>query len=237
MLLVALLCVPALRLKHLGVLSETLLGCEVGVLPCVSFIFSEFLKGGVFLGVTVWCWKCSPSLRKLPARQMSFVTRRVNMSVAWHAEGTRVGTPKAVAGGAVALEGFCGLHPHGQTAAVHSQWETETTYSTGLPALTGECLVFLAACILYTGVASSKYIAFPKRCPIGSSAQNGSALKREFSGGSYNTKRQPMPSPSEGSLSSGGMDQGSDAPARDYDGEVNGPWVAAACLRPVPCPG
>ncbi|XP_049999030.1 serine/threonine-protein kinase MRCK alpha isoform X4 [Alexandromys fortis] len=52
-----------------------------------------------------------------------------------------------------------------------------------------------------------------------SSAQNGSALKREFSGGSYNTKLQPMPSPSEGSLSSGGMDQGSDAPARDYDGE------------------
>uniref|UniRef100_A0A286XHI6 Serine/threonine-protein kinase MRCK alpha n=1 Tax=Cavia porcellus TaxID=10141 RepID=A0A286XHI6_CAVPO len=52
-----------------------------------------------------------------------------------------------------------------------------------------------------------------------SSAQNGSALKRELSGGSYSTKRQPMPSPSEGSLSSGGMDQGSDAPARDYDGE------------------
>uniref|UniRef100_A0A8C5XE47 Serine/threonine-protein kinase MRCK alpha n=1 Tax=Microcebus murinus TaxID=30608 RepID=A0A8C5XE47_MICMU len=52
-----------------------------------------------------------------------------------------------------------------------------------------------------------------------SSAQNGSALKREFSGGSYNANRQPMPSPSEGSLSSGGMDQGSDAPARDYDGE------------------
>ncbi|XP_055002909.1 serine/threonine-protein kinase MRCK alpha isoform X10 [Sorex araneus] len=52
-----------------------------------------------------------------------------------------------------------------------------------------------------------------------SSAQNGSALKREFSGGSYNAKRQPLPSPSEGSLSSGGMDQGSDAPARDYDGE------------------
>uniref|UniRef100_A0A2K6CDR5 CDC42 binding protein kinase alpha n=1 Tax=Macaca nemestrina TaxID=9545 RepID=A0A2K6CDR5_MACNE len=52
-----------------------------------------------------------------------------------------------------------------------------------------------------------------------SSAQNGSALKREFSGGSYNAKRQPMPSPSEGSLSSGGMDQGSDAPARDFDGE------------------
>ncbi|XP_007534622.1 serine/threonine-protein kinase MRCK alpha isoform X17 [Erinaceus europaeus] len=52
-----------------------------------------------------------------------------------------------------------------------------------------------------------------------SSAQNGSALKREFSGGSYNAKRQPMPSPSEGSLSSGGMDQGSDAPVRDFDGE------------------
>ncbi|KAM5302283.1 serine/threonine-protein kinase MRCK alpha isoform 7-T8 [Glossophaga mutica] len=52
-----------------------------------------------------------------------------------------------------------------------------------------------------------------------SSAQNGSALKREFSGGSYGAKRQPLPSPSEGSLSSGGMDQGSDTPARDYDGE------------------
>ncbi|XP_059533586.1 serine/threonine-protein kinase MRCK alpha isoform X9 [Myotis daubentonii] len=52
-----------------------------------------------------------------------------------------------------------------------------------------------------------------------SSAQNGSALKREFSGGSYSAQRQPLPSPSEGSLSSGGMDQGSDAPARDYDGE------------------
>ncbi|XP_066884999.1 serine/threonine-protein kinase MRCK alpha isoform X22 [Kogia breviceps] len=53
----------------------------------------------------------------------------------------------------------------------------------------------------------------------GSSAQNGSALKREYSGGSYSAKRQPMPSPSEGSLSSGGLDQGSDAPARDYDAE------------------
>ncbi|XP_073072835.1 serine/threonine-protein kinase MRCK alpha isoform X10 [Manis javanica] len=52
-----------------------------------------------------------------------------------------------------------------------------------------------------------------------SSAQNGSALKREFSGGSYSAKWQPVPSPSEGSLSSGGMDQGSDAPARDCDGE------------------
>ncbi|KAM8817175.1 serine/threonine-protein kinase MRCK alpha isoform 5-T5 [Rhynchonycteris naso] len=52
-----------------------------------------------------------------------------------------------------------------------------------------------------------------------SSAQNGSALKREFSGGSYSAKRQPLPSPSEGSLSSGGMDQGSEALARDYGGE------------------
>ncbi|XP_040492035.1 serine/threonine-protein kinase MRCK alpha-like [Ursus maritimus] len=61
--------------------------------------------------------------------------------------------------------------------------------------------------------------ALPECCPAGSSAQNGSALKREFSGGSYNAKWQPMPSPSEGSLSSGGMDQGSDAPARDFEGE------------------
>ncbi|XP_029790744.1 serine/threonine-protein kinase MRCK alpha isoform X10 [Suricata suricatta] len=52
-----------------------------------------------------------------------------------------------------------------------------------------------------------------------SSAQNGSALKREFSGGSYSAKWPPVPSPSEGSLSSGGMDQGSDAPVRDFDGE------------------
>lgn len=64
----------------------------------------------------------------------------------------------------------------------------------------------------------------PPRCATGSSAQNGSALKREFSGGSYSAKRQPLPSPSEGSLSSGGMDQGSDTPARDYDGEVSGAW-------------
>nr|XP_060610136.1 serine/threonine-protein kinase MRCK alpha isoform X6 [Anolis sagrei ordinatus] len=52
-----------------------------------------------------------------------------------------------------------------------------------------------------------------------SSAQNGSALRRELSGGSYGAKRQPMASPSDGSLSSGGMDQGSDAPARDYERE------------------
>uniref|UniRef100_A0A8C6YX49 CDC42 binding protein kinase alpha n=1 Tax=Nothoprocta perdicaria TaxID=30464 RepID=A0A8C6YX49_NOTPE len=52
-----------------------------------------------------------------------------------------------------------------------------------------------------------------------SSAQNGSALRREFSGGSYGGKRQPMASPSDGSLSSGGLEQGSDAPARDYERE------------------
>ncbi|XP_015269229.1 PREDICTED: serine/threonine-protein kinase MRCK alpha [Gekko japonicus] len=52
-----------------------------------------------------------------------------------------------------------------------------------------------------------------------SSAQNGSALRREFSGGSYGAKRQPMASPSDGSLSSGGLDQGSDAPVRDYERE------------------
>ncbi|XP_061480989.1 serine/threonine-protein kinase MRCK alpha isoform X3 [Rhineura floridana] len=52
-----------------------------------------------------------------------------------------------------------------------------------------------------------------------SSAQNGSALRREFSGGSYGAKRQPIASPSDGSLSSGGLDQGSDAPARDYERE------------------
>ncbi|XP_019372097.1 PREDICTED: serine/threonine-protein kinase MRCK alpha isoform X1 [Gavialis gangeticus] len=53
----------------------------------------------------------------------------------------------------------------------------------------------------------------------GSSAQNGSALRREFSGGSYSAKRQPMASPSDGSLSSGGLDQGSDVPTRDYERE------------------
>ncbi|KFO82663.1 Serine/threonine-protein kinase MRCK alpha [Cuculus canorus] len=52
-----------------------------------------------------------------------------------------------------------------------------------------------------------------------SSAQNGSALRREFSGGSYGGKHQPMASPSDGSLSSGGLDQGSDAPTRDYERE------------------
>ncbi|XP_075060456.1 serine/threonine-protein kinase MRCK alpha isoform X2 [Mixophyes fleayi] len=51
------------------------------------------------------------------------------------------------------------------------------------------------------------------------SSQNGSALRRDLTGGSYGAKRQPMTSPSDGSLSSGGIDQGSDAPARDFERE------------------
>uniref|UniRef100_A0A8D3DG21 Serine/threonine-protein kinase MRCK alpha n=1 Tax=Scophthalmus maximus TaxID=52904 RepID=A0A8D3DG21_SCOMX len=55
---------------------------------------------------------------------------------------------------------------------------------------------------------------------IRSSSQNGSALRRELSGGSY--KRQTMTSPSESSLSSGGgMDCG-DAPLSQFDREVSG---------------
>ncbi|KAG7328380.1 hypothetical protein KOW79_008324 [Hemibagrus wyckioides] len=54
-----------------------------------------------------------------------------------------------------------------------------------------------------------------------SSSQNGSALRREFSGGSYgSSKRQTMTSPSEGSLSSGGgMDCAGDAPLSQFDRE------------------
>ena len=55
----------------------------------------------------------------------------------------------------------------------------------------------------------------------GSSSQNGSALRRELSGGSYGSKRQTMTSPSESSLSSGGgMDCG-DAPLSQFDREVS----------------
>ncbi|XP_072104273.1 serine/threonine-protein kinase MRCK alpha-like isoform X3 [Mobula birostris] len=50
-----------------------------------------------------------------------------------------------------------------------------------------------------------------------SSAQNGSALRREFSGGNYINRRQPMTSPSDGSLSSGGMDPASDVPTREFE--------------------
>lgn len=60
---------------------------------------------------------------------------------------------------------------------------------------------------------------------IAGSSQNGSALRREFSGGSYGAKRQPKTSPSDGSLSSGGPEQGSEAPARDYEREVRLPYT------------
>uniref|UniRef100_A0A8C9TPJ4 Serine/threonine-protein kinase MRCK alpha n=1 Tax=Scleropages formosus TaxID=113540 RepID=A0A8C9TPJ4_SCLFO len=63
-----------------------------------------------------------------------------------------------------------------------------------------------------------------------STAQNGSALRREFSGGSYGSKRQAMTSPSEGSLSSGGGTDGTtDAPISQFDREVRG-------ILPVPPP-
>lgn len=87
-------------------------------------------------------------------------------------------------------------------------------------------LLTSAVCALSRGSSPSARVKFHLNdVLVGSSAQNGSALKREFSGGSYSTKRQPMPSPSEGSLSSGGLDQGSDAPARDYDAEVSTAWA------------
>ncbi|KAG5847079.1 serine/threonine-protein kinase MRCK alpha-like isoform X3 [Anguilla anguilla] len=55
---------------------------------------------------------------------------------------------------------------------------------------------------------------------IRTSSQNGTALRREFSGGSYGSRRQAMTSPSEGSLSSGGgIDGGSDAPISQFDRE------------------
>uniref|UniRef100_H3C824 Serine/threonine-protein kinase MRCK alpha n=1 Tax=Tetraodon nigroviridis TaxID=99883 RepID=H3C824_TETNG len=54
---------------------------------------------------------------------------------------------------------------------------------------------------------------------IRSASQNGSALRRELSGGSYSSKRQTMTSPSESSLSSGGgLDLG-DAPLSQFDRE------------------
>uniref|UniRef100_A0A671QPN1 Serine/threonine-protein kinase MRCK alpha n=1 Tax=Sinocyclocheilus anshuiensis TaxID=1608454 RepID=A0A671QPN1_9TELE len=58
----------------------------------------------------------------------------------------------------------------------------------------------------YTQVSALIFIIFR------SSSQNGSALRRELSGGSYSSKRQTMTSPSESSLSSGGgMDVGEDS--------------------------
>ncbi|XP_058255088.1 serine/threonine-protein kinase MRCK alpha isoform X3 [Hemibagrus wyckioides] len=65
-----------------------------------------------------------------------------------------------------------------------------------------------------------------------SSSQNGSALRREFSGGSYgSSKRQTMTSPSEGSLSSGGgMDCAGDAPLSQFDRE----WKAVSPTGKTP---
>ncbi|XP_048840937.1 serine/threonine-protein kinase MRCK alpha-like isoform X4 [Brienomyrus brachyistius] len=55
---------------------------------------------------------------------------------------------------------------------------------------------------------------------IRSTAQNGNAMRRDFSSSSYGSKRQAMTSPSEGSLSSGGgMDGAMDAPISQFDRE------------------
>ncbi|XP_019713558.1 serine/threonine-protein kinase MRCK alpha isoform X8 [Hippocampus comes] len=54
---------------------------------------------------------------------------------------------------------------------------------------------------------------------IRSSSQNGSALRRELSGGSYSSKRQAMTSPSESSLSSGGGVDCGEAPLSQFDRE------------------
>ncbi|XP_072218586.1 serine/threonine-protein kinase MRCK alpha isoform X2 [Leuresthes tenuis] len=65
---------------------------------------------------------------------------------------------------------------------------------------------------------------------IRSASQNGSALRRELSGGSYGSKRQTMTSPSESSLSSGGgMDCG-DAPLSQFDRE----WQAVSPSEKTP---
>ncbi|XP_034382879.1 serine/threonine-protein kinase MRCK alpha isoform X1 [Cyclopterus lumpus] len=65
---------------------------------------------------------------------------------------------------------------------------------------------------------------------IRSSSQNGSALRRELSSGSYGSKRQTMTSPSESSLSSGGgMDCG-DAPLSQFDRE----WQAVSPSEKTP---
>ncbi|XP_056112027.1 serine/threonine-protein kinase MRCK alpha isoform X2 [Rhinichthys klamathensis goyatoka] len=53
-----------------------------------------------------------------------------------------------------------------------------------------------------------------------STAQNGSAMRRDFSVGNYGSTKRQMTSPSEGSLSSGGgVDCGSDAPLSQFDRE------------------
>lgn len=67
----------------------------------------------------------------------------------------------------------------------------------------------------------------PPLVSAGSSSQNGSALRRELSGGSYGSKRQTMTSPSESSLSSGGGVDCGDAPLSQFDREVS--ERAASC--------
>ncbi|KAI2654150.1 Serine/threonine-protein kinase MRCK alpha [Labeo rohita] len=55
------------------------------------------------------------------------------------------------------------------------------------------------------------------------SSQNGSALRRDLSVGSYGSTKRQMTSPSDGSLSSGGgMDCGGDAPLSQFDRECPG---------------
>nr|XP_040017146.1 serine/threonine-protein kinase MRCK alpha isoform X1 [Gasterosteus aculeatus aculeatus] len=65
---------------------------------------------------------------------------------------------------------------------------------------------------------------------IRSSSQNGSALRRELSGGSYGSKRQAMTSPSESSLSSGGGVDCGDAPLSQFDRE----WQAVSPSEKTP---
>ncbi|KAM9703884.1 serine/threonine-protein kinase MRCK alpha isoform 3-T3 [Menidia menidia] len=65
---------------------------------------------------------------------------------------------------------------------------------------------------------------------IRSSSQNGSALRRELSGGSYGSKRQAMTSPSESSLSSGGGMDCVDAPLSQFDRE----WQAVSPSEKTP---
>ncbi|XP_061742112.1 serine/threonine-protein kinase MRCK alpha isoform X2 [Nerophis ophidion] len=65
---------------------------------------------------------------------------------------------------------------------------------------------------------------------IRATSQNGSALRRELSGGSYGSKRQAMTSPSESSLSSGGGVDCGDAPLSHFDRE----WQAVSPSEKTP---
>uniref|UniRef100_A0A8C9VQZ7 non-specific serine/threonine protein kinase n=1 Tax=Scleropages formosus TaxID=113540 RepID=A0A8C9VQZ7_SCLFO len=64
-----------------------------------------------------------------------------------------------------------------------------------------------------------------------SNSQNGNALRRDLSSGSYGSKRQATTSPSEGSLSSGGGgDVTGDAPISQFDREVRGKQATVYCM-------